>query len=227
MQGIEQVTQGIKPRVAPSSKSSSSKPPLITEGNRNDALWRHCMMQARTCDDFDALLDVAQTFNDNSFEVPLSAEEVTKAAHSAWQTTQQGNNRIGQHGMWSPTEEVNEFLTHDGQDAFLLLAFLRANNAPNREFMVTNSLSETLHWTTKRIAAARSTLMDLNHIKQTYKPHTGHAGLYRWSGAEKERKRGKVLVEDRWSISTTLKKKGRGGRNTPHGGQNAPQGDGR
>ena len=55
----------------------------VGEGHRNTTLWRHCMAQARFCDDFDALLDVARTAN-ASYMPPLSDAEVVKIARSAW-----------------------------------------------------------------------------------------------------------------------------------------------
>jgi hypothetical protein len=49
------------------------------------------------------------------------------------------------------------------QDAFLLLAFLRANNGPKRTFMVANGLALTFGWTRKRLAGARQRLKQ-SHI---------------------------------------------------------------
>jgi hypothetical protein len=56
------VLHGIKiasPPLSPTSNPGKA----VTEGHRNDNLWRHCMRSARSCDDFDSLLDVARTRN--------------------------------------------------------------------------------------------------------------------------------------------------------------------
>jgi hypothetical protein len=44
---------------------------VVHKGRRNDALWHHCMRNAKACDDYYALLDVAQTFNENCLPPPL------------------------------------------------------------------------------------------------------------------------------------------------------------
>lgn len=61
------------------------------EGVRNKTLWRHCMKQAHHCDDFDALLDVANTANSQYFPL-LPDSEVVKIAKSAWGYTERGKN---------------------------------------------------------------------------------------------------------------------------------------
>ena len=116
----------------------------ITEGRRNDMLWRHCMQSARHCDDFESLLDVARTRNEE-FSPPLTDSEVVKTANSAWDYTLRGDNRFGRHGAFFDAEEANRLITSD-QDAFVLLAFLRANNGPASTFMVANGLAERLGW---------------------------------------------------------------------------------
>ena len=55
----------------------------VAKGDRNNALWEHCMRAAHHCDDFDALLDVARTSN-ASFLPALMDDEVVKIANSAW-----------------------------------------------------------------------------------------------------------------------------------------------
>ena len=59
------------------------KPIGTVQGERNIKLFRHCMKAAHHVDDFDALLDVARTFNDNCL-LPMEDSEVISAAQSAW-----------------------------------------------------------------------------------------------------------------------------------------------
>jgi hypothetical protein len=57
-------------------KAKTARPPevvahgIVKEGSRNDALFRLCMWEARSCDDFDQLLDWARTRNE-AFLPPL------------------------------------------------------------------------------------------------------------------------------------------------------------
>jgi hypothetical protein len=52
----------------------------VRQGERNNWLFRELLKVAPHCDDFDALLDVAQTKNDHVFEVPLPASEIVATA---------------------------------------------------------------------------------------------------------------------------------------------------
>jgi Bifunctional DNA primase/polymerase, N-terminal/Primase C terminal 1 (PriCT-1) len=146
-------------------------------GARNNTLFALCMQAAHHCDDFDAMLDVARTRNAEFFP-PLSDDEVVKVATSAWGYTERGENRFATPGAFFPAAEVNHLIATD-QDAFVLLALLRANNGPRRTFMVTNTLANKLGWTRKRIAAARKRL-GCNYIERVRRPSKGLPGLYRW-----------------------------------------------
>ena len=107
------------------------------EGQRNRALWWHCMEQAHSCDTFDDVLDVAQTFNEDSCIPPLGDDEVVRTAQSAWKYTEQGNNRIGRHGSWLTAASV-ESLARDPY-ALALLAWLQARNGPGAKFIVADA----------------------------------------------------------------------------------------
>jgi hypothetical protein len=150
----------------------------VNEGARNNTLFELCMREAHHCDDLDALLDVARTRNEE-FSPPLPDDEVVNVAKSAWGYTERGENRFGKPGAFFAAEEANHLIKTD-QDAFVLLAFLRANNGPTSTFMVTNTLSETFSWTRKRLAAARKFLLLCGYIEQVERASTGNPGLYRW-----------------------------------------------
>ena len=168
MRGIEIVT----------SPSPSTPDERVTEGHRNDSLWRHCMQSAHYCDDFDAVLDVARTRN-ATFLPPLPHGEVAKIAASAWKYTERGENRMGRPGVWFPASEANYLIRND-PDAFLLLSYLRANNGPTRTFMIANGLERDLPLTRKRLAAARRRLTGpyVRLVRRARK--RGGAALYRW-----------------------------------------------
>jgi len=151
----------------------------IIEGARNDTLFIHCMRAAHQCDDFDALLDLACTRNDE-FLPPLLDDEVVKVATSAWKYTERGENRMGCPGVWFAANEANHLIRTD-PDAFLLLSYLRANNRPARTFMIANGLERDLPLTRKRIAAARQRLTGpyVRLVRRASK--YGGAALYRWN----------------------------------------------
>jgi hypothetical protein len=150
----------------------------VEEGRRNDTLFRHCMGQAHHCDDLDALLDVARTFNQHC-NPPMSDAEVIKTARSAWRYQVGGRNRVGQHGAWFPTAEVDRMIQHP--DALILLMFLRAHEGPWATFMVANGLADTFRWTRKRLAAARDGLLALGYVKRVRQAGYRSAALYKWS----------------------------------------------
>lgn len=173
---------------------------VVVEGFRNHSLWRHCMASARYCDGYDALLDAARSRNEE-FLPPLVDTEVMKIAKSAWGYTQRGANRFGRHGVFFDTDEANH-LIGTNQDVFLLLAFLRANNGPERTFLVANGLAKQLGWTRKRLADARRRLQE-KHIAMVRPPTTFNGpALYRWRKSRTAA--AGVFVEDRWSELATL-----------------------
>lgn len=151
----------------------------IREGVRNRKLWESCMKAAHHCDNFDALLDLAHTRNAD-FVPPLPDKEVVKVATSAWGYTARGENRFGRPGVFFDADTADHFIRTD-QDAFILLAFLRAHNKPDSTFMVANGLANTLCWTIKRLARARQRL--LRSYIEPVRPASSKNGpaLYCWN----------------------------------------------
>ncbi len=150
----------------------------ITEGVRNNDLFRQCMTAAHHCDDFQALLDVAHTRN-SEFCPPLEDDEVVKVATSAWAYTERGVNRFGRPGVFFDAEEANRLIVSD-QDAFVLLTYLRANNRPDSTFMIANGMADTLGWPRKRLAAARNRL-DGAYVELLRRASRGTGpAIYRW-----------------------------------------------
>ena len=204
------VLRGINIETPPLSPASMPDE-VVTKGRRNKMLWEHCMRSARQCDDFGALLDVGQTRN-QAFVPPLPDDEVFDVATSAWCYTERGLNRFGQHGVYFCTEEANRLITSNS-DAFVLLAFLRANNGPGSTFIVANGLADTLGWGLNRLRSARNRLQE-TEIEMVRRPSTYQGpALYRWRSqsdrsfggeGKKGKKKGEVLVEDSWSNLTTL-----------------------
>jgi hypothetical protein len=70
------------------------------------------------------------------------------------------------------------------QDAFLLLAYLRAHNRADNgfsTFMIANGLANTFHWTIKRLAKARSMLITLEYIRLCRAAVANTPARYNWN----------------------------------------------
>jgi Bifunctional DNA primase/polymerase, N-terminal/Primase C terminal 1 (PriCT-1) len=166
---------GIDAYVKPPQQISG---PTISEGVRNRELWARCMREARRVDSLDTLVRVARTLND-TYTPPLDEREVEDIVQSAWSYEQRGLNRFGRHGVWFETSVANDLITAD-QDLYILLSYLRANNAPDRQFMIADGLAETLGWGRKRLSAVRKRAMQ-SHV-QMVKGASNYTGpaLFKW-----------------------------------------------
>lgn len=95
----------------------------ITEGHRNTWLFSQLMRIAPHVDDFDALLDVARTRNDEAVP-PLPDAEVEKTAHSAWRYQQDGRNFVTTRGgIVLSRERVESIVSADPGNAIALALF--------------------------------------------------------------------------------------------------------
>jgi hypothetical protein len=182
------VSPPVAPEAPPAPASDLDLGQRVTKGHRANSLWEHCMRGAKACDDLDSMLDVARTFNDQCCDPPLEDAEVIRQAKRAWELESKGQNRFGRVGAWLPQDVVLAFLgDHDG---LVLIAFLKATQLPDSDFMIANGLAEKLGLTRKRLAAARSRLTKRGDIVLVQKPHGGDLtgagrwqavpGLYRW-----------------------------------------------
>lgn len=99
----------------------------VQEGNRNNEMFRHCLAQARHCDTFDNLLDVARTFNAFSCVPELPDGQVVKTARSAWRCQQEGRNWSGGPARAVFTTADIDRLSHD-PNSFTFLAKLRVTH---------------------------------------------------------------------------------------------------
>jgi hypothetical protein len=100
------------------------------------------MRLAKSVTTFDQL--VAETLAYNELSLPPLEREIMTICESAWKYTENNQNRFGQHGAYFPTDEVVSML--QDQDAFMLLAFLRAKQGPWSTFMVANGLDQVFGW---------------------------------------------------------------------------------
>jgi hypothetical protein len=152
----------------------------IRQGNRNKKLFEHCMRAAHHCDCYDALLDVAHTFNE-SFLPPVDDDEVMQTARSVWGYTIRGENRFGRPGVFFDADEANRLILTD-TDGFVLIGFLRLNNKPGAIFPIANGLAKKLGWTLKRLVAARRRLQPKYICLVRGPDHARHrAALFQWA----------------------------------------------
>jgi hypothetical protein len=128
----------------------------------------------------DELLAAALGYNQGAAE-PMTTEEVTKIRDSAWRMTVAGRNHVGAHPFVMQQREAISLIEHGDQDALVLLNFLRANHSPlAAPFFITNTLASTFGWTRKRLAEARSRLVELHYLRQTRPPWQGNPAKYSW-----------------------------------------------
>ncbi len=162
--------------------------PLMEVGQRNDALWKHCMSKAHHCSNIDVLMEEAMSFNRTQFYEPLSDGEVLRVVASSWAKELSGANWFGRGGrVIFDTAEVDELL-HQEPDAFMLLTILRRHHW-GREFVVANAMAEGMPkggWRRQRLAAARQRLMDLGVIEEV-RPANRQIGpaVFRFKGGQK------------------------------------------
>jgi hypothetical protein len=148
------------------------------QGARNKSLFRHCMRHANHVDDFDALLDVARTFNDDC-EPPMEDAEVMTVASNAWGYTERGENRFGRKGVFFDNADIIRLINED-PDLYMMLSLVRAHNGPNAEFIMTiDWLSETLGWGRTKVIDTRRRL--IAGYAQLIRPSRQRvAALFRW-----------------------------------------------
>lgn len=156
--------------------------PLVAQGSRNDALWRHCMQKAPRCSSLDELMEEAVRHNAAEFYEPLPDDEVLRVVASAWGKERDGTNWFGRGGrVVFDAAEVDGLLSRD-PDAFVLLAILRRHNW-GREFVMANAMAAIMPaggWRLRRFTAARRRLMDMGMVEQTRKAGPARPARFRF-----------------------------------------------
>jgi hypothetical protein len=148
------------PRVSPATCPVE----IVTEGQRNVSLWRHCMQSAHHCDDFDALLDVARTRN-AEFTPPLLDDEVVKIATSASRYTERNENWFGfGRRVAFPHATVDRLAAQDPY-ALALLSVLKRLHGGRDHFILAKEAAHRLGWSFPAFKAARKRLEDEGEIR--------------------------------------------------------------
>lgn len=140
----------------------------VREGERNQTLWRKCMVVAKECGEVGELMGKAVEMNRAMFYEPLPDEEVLRIVASAWAKETSGDNWFGRGGrVVLDAAEVDGLLNSD-PDAFLLLTVLRRHHW-RREFVIANAMAETMPcggWRRQRFTTARRRLIELGTIEE-------------------------------------------------------------
>jgi Bifunctional DNA primase/polymerase, N-terminal/Primase C terminal 1 (PriCT-1) len=137
----------------------------VTPGTRNNTLFRECMKAARSCDDFDQLLDFTRTRN-AEYLPPLPDNEAVKVARSAWGYEERGQNLIGSGGKIVLLSHRDvDLLAKDHTDALALLAILRREHWGRKIFILSKKMAEFLGWDLRRLKAARDRLVECGQIR--------------------------------------------------------------
>ena len=159
----------------------------IPEGQRDNALFHHCLRQAQACDDYETLLDVAQTFNQDC-EPPLPARQVKKTARSAWRYVIDGNNWVGTRGITQIDNDTRDDL-QTYPNAFVLFDQLKSSHEGRHpQFAIAAQAMARdgvlAGWSEKRINKARRRLVDMGYLKVLLKGgrKRGDASQYAFTG---------------------------------------------
>lgn len=142
------------------------------EGQRNDTLWRWCMVQARFCDDVDAQIDAAQTWA-SGMPIPLNPREVVRTARSAWSYETRGKNFVGlRRPQITWTDNAIDDLM-DEPDAFVLLQIFQRYHAKKRAFNISPTAmarEKNPPWHRSRIEHARDVLIARGYLAVVREP---------------------------------------------------------
>jgi len=124
----------------------------VKEGERNNRLFVLCLEAARHCDDFDTLLDLAQTRN-SEFSPPMEDGEVMKVATSAWRYESEGRNYIG--GMRAVFSESDVLPLMSDPHVGMLLVWAKARFKPDCQFWIADGLAAKFGWSLYDLRQAR------------------------------------------------------------------------
>lgn len=147
----------------------------VQRGERNISLWRYCMAQARHCDDVEALIDVAATWN-SAFPDPLGAVEVKRCARSAWQYESEGRNYLGlKKPQLNAQDKIMDDLIDQPEAWALYMMFKRWHSNRPCFAIAPAAMSKagSPPWHRSRIERARDILLERGHLYQISAPVRG------------------------------------------------------
>jgi hypothetical protein len=169
--------QSCQPRIDKRTVAESGKAvavPLegqdVREGGRNDFIFAAALGLAASVASFDDLLARLLGINEALCLPPLPAQEIRRAAKSAW-GYREGGHLFQQCGQANAVTEAAEFqCLKDEPNAFVLLTLLRLNHGIRQEpfAIVKEAMSRAkliANWSGKIYAQARDVLLDRRFIE--------------------------------------------------------------
>jgi hypothetical protein len=171
----------LQPEQPQQEAAPSSFPEMQANSGRNNALFNALCKEARhLAPDLDVFISLARELNQQLFGVPMIDSRVVNTAKSVFGYVESGQLRTGAHGAWFKKPQAQEL----ARDPYLLalIAWLKAENGPDAEFLVADGLAEPeyLDWPRERLQHARRRARTDGWIVQIRKPYPGVAALYRW-----------------------------------------------
>lgn len=161
---------------------------LIGEGQRNVALWRACMTEARNSRTIEDLMTFASSFNRSGMIEPLPDAEVQGVVVSAWTKTQAGQNWFGAGQRLVLTFDDIDRMVQD-PDAFALFTYLRRMNGHREIFVAANEMANHMPgeaWARNRFRKARKRLEQWGEIEIVTEASTPNGPTrYRFKGGRK------------------------------------------
>ena len=152
----------------------------VKEGERNNELFRACLIAAPECSDQEQLLRRAVILNEGR----LPPDEVARTAGSAWRYQVEGRNGLAGAAYIQIATSVAEPLEAN-PDALYLYMLLKRRHW-GRDFAIANEWRGSLpcgSMSRPRFVAARNFLLRSNLIRQVSPPSDGKAALYSFTNS--------------------------------------------
>jgi hypothetical protein len=147
----------------------------VSQGERNDRLFRLCLVNARSCDDLDALIDVAMTRN-AEFLPPLDDPEVMRTAASAWRYQTEGRNYSG--GCCAVFREADLKPLMADPYVGILLLWARARFKPDAMFWIADGLAAEFGWTLYDLRQARNRAVEMGVFRLVRRARFKNPAVY-------------------------------------------------
>jgi hypothetical protein len=137
----------------------------LSEGNRNDALFRLCRRKANQCANLKQLWEYAMEANHRYCNPPLGDAEISGLVASAWRYEEQGINTLSGQRVLGIIAGIASKL-FDTPDALAMYLKLQALHFFRDQFVLANALAVSWGWTLPRFRLAKKALEDAGVIVQ-------------------------------------------------------------
>lgn len=139
----------------------------ISEGRRNDTLFRLALLEARDCATGDEL-EARMLIHNEACEPSLPYEEIKTISASAWRYEQRGQNFVGKGARVFLSVAELDRLTKSPDAAVLLLALRKAHLGVNVEFAISpaglSAEGQFKGWSKARLRNARDFLTSMGSV---------------------------------------------------------------